>query len=76
MKTVVRVTLVFETEHEVPDDWDEDQVRFHLEENYCIGNFADDLVERLEADDAKSVCSVCSKSTAEVVSIDGKSVSS
>lgn len=51
----------------VPDDFDEDQVQFYLEEKLCRMNLIDDLENAISADDKISVCNLCAHSSVKVL---------
>lgn len=63
-KKMVPVTLVIHTEREVPADWDDDLISFHIEENSC----RDTDIERFARaiDDDPSHCKTCFISAAFV----------
>ena len=70
---VVPVTLTIRVYETVPEDWDEESIRFFVEENHCIGNYLDDIArraeqacERLGVEPPVGVCQVCSYAEARV----------
>jgi hypothetical protein len=68
MRTV-RVRCTFEINVEVPDDWDDEQILFDIEENHCpgtgrVGAAVDALIAK------KDVCWACAlDGTNEVLGI-------
>jgi hypothetical protein len=45
----VPITLWVQTEIRVPEDWDEEAIRFFVEENHCIENEITKLAEDIES---------------------------
>lgn len=63
-KKRVPVTVVFHLEAEVPEDWDADQIEFHVEENTCRDNFVEAMHRQIAA--GPDVCHTCTRSEAIV----------
>lgn len=40
----IPITLIIRMETEVTENWDDDMIKFHIEENHCIDNYIDALV--------------------------------
>ena len=64
----VDVTLVIHTYEDVPEDWDEGNIAFWVEENHCLGNYLtqiqDDEKEAkkragLPAESSAGICQLC-----------------
>lgn len=69
----VDVTLVIHTTETVPEDWDDDAIRFYVEENHCLGNYLRDMVgeeeaeaRRLKLPEGAGICNVCAVAEAYV----------
>lgn len=71
----VDVTLVIHTYEDVPEDWNEDSIRFYIEENHCLGNYltaiqADEAEAEknagIPADSSAGICQICSFARAYV----------
>lgn len=56
----VKIQLIIDTEEEVPEDWDEESIQFHLEENYCVANIIHRLHGEVEEAEKEGKCSICS----------------
>lgn len=64
-KKKVAVTAVFHLEYEVPEDWDDDLIAFHIEENHCVGNYVNALHREMQVE--PRLCSLCSGRAAAFV---------
>lgn len=58
-KVQVRIRVSFDVEIAVPADWDDEQIRFYVEENGCpgtgsVGSAVSEIVEKLHAEAKKS----------------------
>lgn len=69
----VDVTLVIHTYEYVPEDWDDGQTRFYVEENHCLGNYLTQIQddEKRAAEEAgvkepAGICQLCSFAEAYV----------
>lgn len=68
----VDVTLVIHTYEDVPEEWDEDNIRFWVEENHCLGNYLTQIQADEEAakppglHETTGVCQLCSFAKAYV----------
>ena len=54
----VQVTFAVHIKYEVPEDWDDDIIAFHIEENHCVGDFVNALHREMQAE--PGLCSLCS----------------
>lgn len=59
MQKRIPVTVVFHLYREVPEDWDDHLIHFHLEENHCIDNFVNDMTRDIEAN--PGYCQSCNR---------------
>jgi hypothetical protein len=41
----IPITLIIRMATEVPEEWDDGMIKFHIEENHCIDNHIDQLVQ-------------------------------
>jgi len=64
MKTV-KIEVKFTRTVEVPDDWDDDAISFHFEENFCVGNHIEAEHRAIEAH--SDVCNICHRATVKVL---------
>ena len=64
-KVKIKLTVIFD--YELSDEFLDEDIQFHLEENHCAGNIIGFLNEQIESDDEKGICSICSKSEVEVI---------
>jgi len=60
----VPVTVVLHLHEDVPEDWDDSDVRFWVEENHCISNYVIDLAK--EEADQPGECHTCHRAEAFV----------
>ena len=68
MKREVRLKVTFEVDYEVPADWDDDMILFHVNESSsCMDNL---LALRLEQSKAKDGFCTCMKAEAVIVPIE------
>lgn len=65
----VDVTIVIHTYEDVPEEWDEESIRFWVEENHCLGNYLTQIQDDEEAakvgaglspDSSAGICQLCS----------------
>lgn len=63
-KRRVPVTVVFHTWKDVPAEWTDEDVRFYVQENHCLGNYI--TTEQHKMDANPGVCTVCSRGVALV----------
>lgn len=54
-------------DYEVPAEWNDNQVQFHLEENLCHDNLINRLSDELKK--YKEFCYSCNKSTVEIIKV-------
>ena len=68
MKTI-RVRCTFEVDVDVPDDWDDEQVRWDIEENHCpaTGRVGAAIDAKIKASHARSVCWACPSGSCKIV---------
>ena len=69
----VDVTLVIHTYEDVPEDWDDGDITFWVEQNHCLGNYLTQIQDDEEAEAKRSgveepagVCQLCSFAEAYV----------
>lgn len=69
--TTVRVRCTFELDVKVPSDWDDDQIRFDIEENHCPGTgIVGAALDALIADaDRTKTCWACPRGKNEIVMV-------
>ena len=61
----IKIQLTINMEHEVSDEWDDAQIKWHLEGNYCIDNFIEKLYKQIEDNDG--VCQTCNVANVKVI---------
>lgn len=57
MKRAIELRVIMQVD--VPDDWDEEQTKFHLEDNHCLTNHVEALAAAVKADEEHSLCNLC-----------------
>jgi hypothetical protein len=63
-KREVKLTLVIRMTRELPADWTDEDVQFHIEENLCRDNLVEQLAREIQA--KPNVCCTCHRSEAFV----------
>lgn len=63
-KKQIQITVVYHVTEEVPDDWDEGNIAFYVEENHCHDNYVTAMAREIDAD--PSHCKTCHRSVAFV----------
>jgi len=64
---LVKLEITFTCEEAVPDDWDDDTIQYHFEENHCIGNYI--VSEKVEIDQHPDRCNICHRATVKVLEV-------
>lgn len=60
MKRTVRLKVTFEMDYEVPEDWDDDMILFHVNESSsCSDNLLAQRLEQTQGPDGFCTCMVC-----------------
>ena len=78
----VTVRVSFNVDIDVPDEWDENDIRFYVEENHCpgtgiVGSAVGEIVAKtnaiIEKSDREHICWACGAADGEnkIVSIEG-----
>jgi len=69
----VEVTLVIHTYDDVPEDWTDEDIKFRVEENKCVGNYFQHILDdeeaasdRLGLPEGSGVCQACNFTEAYV----------
>ena len=58
----VPVTLIIHTYEDVPENWTDEDARFFVEENHCLGNYITREAEDIEA--KPDECNLCFRAKA------------
>jgi hypothetical protein len=61
----VPIEFTIRIDIDVPDDWDDDSVRFYVEENHCMDNYVEQVHREIEA--RPGVCHTCHRGSARVL---------
>lgn len=64
-KKAIRLRVTYEVDWECPEDWTQEDIEFHYEENFCLDNFV--LRMAREIHEKPSVCHTCFKGSCDVL---------